>query len=333
MKLGIIGTGTIVEEFLPQLSEMKQIEIKALCATKRSYEKAEQMCKTYQIPECFCDLEELLLSDIDTVYIALPNHLHYETAMKVLQAKKNAIVEKPFASNLNEIERMIAAARENNCFLFEAITTIYLPNYKKIKQLLPSLGEIKLVSANFSQYSRRYEEFKRGEILPVFDPLKSGGAMMDLQSYNIWYLLGLFGMPKSIQYDANVEHGIDTSGMLTMSYSTFQTSATAAKDCSAPARYLIQGTKGYILQETTANVCGKVTVIYNNGEKLEFDDNKTTSRMYYEFLKFAAIIEEKDYETMYQLLELSKNVGKVQTKARMMAKIIFPADAKIIQIE
>lgn len=333
MKLGIIGTGTIVEEFLPHLKKMEQIKIEALCSTPRSLKKAQQMCETYGIPECFCSIEELLLSDIDTVYIALPNDLHYDTALKVLRAKKNAIVEKPFASNLNEIEHMISVAKENQCYLFEAITTIHLPNYHRIKELLPSIGAIKMVSANFSQYSRRYDAFLQGDIKPVFDPMKSGGVMMDLQSYNIWYMLGLFGTPDMIRYEANVENGIDTSGMLTMKYPNFISNLAAAKDSAAPAHYLIQGTKGYILQETSANICGKVTVTYNDGTKMEFDENEAQARMYYEFKRFEQVIVDQDEKTMTDLLEMSKMVGKIQTKGRMMAKIIFPADAKIIQIE
>lgn len=333
MKLGIIGTGTIIEEFLPHLKKMEQINVKALCSTTRSFSKAQQMCETYQIPECFDRIEQLLLSDIDTVYVALPNDLHYEITLQVLRAKKNAIVEKPFASNLTEIEHMITVAKENQCFLFEAITTIHLPNYKKIAELLPTIGQIKLVSANFSQYSSRYDAFMQGEIKPVFDPLKSGGVMMDLQSYNIWYMLGLFGLPEMIQYEANVEKGIDTSGMLTMKYPNFIASLIAAKDSTAPARYLIQGTKGYILQETTANICGKVTVAYTNGSKDEYDENKSAARMYYEFERFEEIISKQDTKTMFDLLEMSKDVAIIQTKARMQAKIIFPADAKTIQIE
>ena len=50
-----------------------------------------------------------------------------------------------------------------------------------MKELLPRLGDIKLVALNFSQYSSRYDNFKKGIISPSFDPNNAGGALMDLK--------------------------------------------------------------------------------------------------------------------------------------------------------
>ena len=38
MKLGIIGTGLIVQEFLPELAKLEGLEVKALLSTPRSKE-------------------------------------------------------------------------------------------------------------------------------------------------------------------------------------------------------------------------------------------------------------------------------------------------------
>ena len=83
-------------------------------------------------------------------------------------------------------------------FLWEAIINQYVPNFYKIKELLPKLGKIKIVECNFSQYSSRYNAFKEGNILPAFDYTKSGGALMDLNIYNIHFVVGLFGKPMNI---------------------------------------------------------------------------------------------------------------------------------------
>ena len=139
------------------------------------------------------------------------------------------------------------------------MTTQYLENYNKIRELLPRVGKVKLVQCNFSQYSSRYDAFCAGETPVSFDPARAGGALMDLNVYNISYIVGLFGEPNQVHYTANIERGIDTSGILTMEYNSFRAVSIAAKDCGAPARYVIQGTKGYILQKSTANWCGGVT--------------------------------------------------------------------------
>ncbi|MBR3349853.1 MAG: Gfo/Idh/MocA family oxidoreductase, partial [Solobacterium sp.] len=207
MKLGIIGTGMIVENFLPFLVKMEGLEIKALLSTPHSLDKAREMADRFGIADVTADFEELCGMDIDTVYVAVPNFMHFDYCRKALKRKLNVIVEKPMVSNLQEATQLKQLAEENQCFLFEAITTLYLGNYKKVQEWLPRIGTIKLAQSQYSQYSSRYNAFRSGEVLPAFDPAKAGGALMDLNLYNIHYIMGLFGKPESYRYYANIERG------------------------------------------------------------------------------------------------------------------------------
>lgn len=73
----------------------------------------------------------------------------------------------------------------------EAITNQYLANFTAIKEALSDIGDVKIVNINYSQYSSRYDAFKRGEIAPAFNPEMGGGALRDLNVYNIHLLVGL----------------------------------------------------------------------------------------------------------------------------------------------
>ena len=97
------------------------------------------------------------------------------------------------------------------------------------------------MNINYSQYSSRYDAFKRGEIAPAFNPEMGGGALRDLNIYNIHLLVGLFGKPHRVEYLPNVERGVDTSGILVLDYGNFKAVAIGAKDCSAEIRSTIQG--------------------------------------------------------------------------------------------
>lgn len=327
MRLGIVGTGTIVDEVLPILGGCGWLPV-AVCGTQRSRQKADRLCEEYHMEAAFCDFGAMLAEvAMDAVYIAVPNHLHHRFAMEALKAGQHVIVEKPVTSNDREARELAALAREKNLYLFEAITTVYQPNFLTIQKILPRIGKVKVVSCNYSQYSRRYDAFQRGEILPVFDPEKSGGALMDLNLYNLHYLLGLFGSPKEIAYHANVEQGIDTSGILTLDYSDFQAVSIAAKDCAAPQNYVIQGTKGYISQNIAANTCGPVTLHFNDGTEEYFDGNPS-NRLEAEFRWFARQMASGDRTECYQMLNHTLEVSKYQTQARLGAGIRFPADGQ-----
>ena len=288
-------------------------------------ELAQSLCGQYGVPQHTTNFLELL-QWVDVVYIAVPNLQHVRYARVALEAGKHVIVEKPLAPTAAQTEELVNLARHKKVFLFEAITTQYLENYAKIRELLPRIGTVKLVQCNFSQYSSRYDAFCAGDVQPAFDPACAGGALMDLGVYNVSYIVGLFGEPNQAKYTANMERGIDTSGILTMDYSGFKAVSIAAKDCAAPARYIIQGTKGYILQKSTANCCGGITFHPNEGKEEHYNLNGGRPRQAAEFEAFARALESGDQELCGRMQDTTIAVSRVLTVARRNAGIRFPCD-------
>lgn len=323
MKLGIIGSGMIVQDFLTIADMVKGMELEAILGRKASSEKINNLTNKYQIKKAYYDYDELLNdTNIDTVYIALPNHLHYEYTKKALMSHKHIICEKPFTSNLDELTELIALAKENNCLMFEAITNQYLPAYQEIKKHLPKIGKVNIISCNYSQYSSRYDDFKQGKILPAFDVNKSGGALMDLNVYNIHFVVGLFGKPDKVHYYANIEKDIDTSGILCLEYPNFKAVCIGAKDCSAPITSSIQGDKGCIRIKGPVSVLNDVKVLSNTGNS-ERITTANHHRLYDEFQTFTNCIDNQDFDTCNKMLEHSIIVMDILTKARKSANIVF----------
>ena len=120
MKLGIIGTGKIVEDALFAIEPVSQIELKAIFAREHSRQKAEDFAARYKILEVYTDYDGLLeKADVDTVYIGLINSVHYEYAKKALLKDKNVILEKPFAGTYDEAAELINLARSRKLFVFQ----------------------------------------------------------------------------------------------------------------------------------------------------------------------------------------------------------------------
>lgn len=324
MKLGIIGSGMIVQDLLSFVDTIEEIKLIAILGRKKSQKKIEALTNKYKIKKTYYNYDDLLNDEeIDTVYVALPNHLHYEYTKEALLHNKHVICEKPFTSNIDELDELIALSKERKCLLFEAITNQYLPTYKNIKDRLNELGKISLISCNYSQYSSRYNAFKKGEILPVFDINMSGGALMDLNVYNLHFVIGLFGKPENVEYFANIERGIDTSGIIILEYPTFKAVCIGAKDCAAPISSTIQGDLGCIKIDGPTSVLSDVKIIKNDKINENIEVNSNNHRMYDEFKNISKFIDNKDFNTCNLMLEHSKIVMDVLTKARKSANIVF----------
>ena len=222
MRLGIIGNGMIVRMDLPDLKKLDGVEVAAILGREQSLPKVKELCAAYQIPHAESRMERLVELGVDTVYIAVPNHLHYDYALRAMELGLNVLLEKPFASNEGESVRLRDYALSRGRFLFECVSTPYSPAYRKLEELLPQIGALRGVEARYAQRSSRYDAFCRGEIQPVFDPACSGGAMMDLNLYNLHLVVGLLGAPTGERYRAVIERGIDVRGEVTLDYPDFQ---------------------------------------------------------------------------------------------------------------
>lgn len=325
MKFGILGTGMIVKMLLRTIHTLDFEKIYVL-GTEATRKETEEIAKNYGFDKCFYDYDELLTSDVDTIYVALPNHLHYSFTKKALEANKHVICEKPFTSNYKELKDLIRIANERKLILVEAMNIHYHPTYIALKDELKLVGSIKIISMNYSQYSSRYNAFKEGIIMPAFDYKKSGGALMDINVYNIHFIVGLFGKPNSIHYQANIEHQIDTSGILTMDYGDFKVSCIGAKDCKAPIISTIQGDLGVIQINKPANQFTTFDIINNQGEIITKEYDIQFDRLHYEFQEFIEIIHTKDYDKCNKMLEISSICSELMEEARHQQGIYFLAD-------
>ena len=305
MKVGIVGNGMIVPIAIEAM-QRGGIAVTALWC--RNELKGKPIVEKYQIQNQYTDYQAFLNDDsFDTVYIGLTNALHYQYAKDAILAGKHVIVEKTFTISTVEAKELHTLALEHECMLFEAILSRYSKNYEHLKDELQKIGKIKLIQANFSKYSSRYDEFRKGVITPTFDKAYGGGALMDLNVYNIHFVIGLFGLPKKVQYYPNLaENGVDTSGILIMGYPDFQAVCTAAKDSTSDPFVIIQAEDGTIVYperlgyvrygeryDRLANLTEEIDVV------AEEDPMKN------EFLYMQEIIDTKNTEQMNAWLEKS----------------------------
>lgn len=310
MKLGILGTGMIVKDLLSTRDKL-QFESLAILGTPKSKEKTLELASRFNIDEVYFDYQKMLESDVDTLYVALPNHLHFSFASQALNKGKHVIIEKPITTSVAELDALRALAQEKNLIILEALNVHYLPAYLALKTQIASLGSLKMVTLNYSQYSSRYDDFMAGIIHPAFDGPKGGGALMDLNVYNIHFAVGLFGKPLAVNYAANMHNGVDTSGVMLLDYGSFKCVCIGAKDCKAPTTSLIQGDKGYVQLSLPVNQLTGYELALNNGDIARMSFERREHRLLYEFQAFIRIIDTLDYQAATTMLEVSSIVAGV----------------------
>ena len=321
MNICAVGTGAITKSMLKEFQRSDVLHCTAICS--RSEEKGRAMADEFGIETVYTSLETMLADPaIDLVYIASPNSIHYSQTKAALLAGKHVLCEKPFAPTVSEAEELIALAKEKHLLLFEAITTAHHPNYALIRQQLPTLGNLKTVQCTFCQYSSRYPALLAGKSSPVLDPAYKGGALMDINLYNIHFVVGLFGAPKGVHYFPNIyKNGVDTSGLLVLEYPDFTCQCVGAKDCAADNGVQIVGENGYIKVTPSASNCISAELCLRGqaAETSTYDENP----WYYEVQDIGRLIAAKDYDYCYAALDTTLAVVSVLEAARKDGKLGF----------
>ena len=324
IRIGTIGSGEIVHNILDGVSRTEGICLEAVYS--RSEEKGRALAGCYGADKVYTDMEAFLADgDIDFVYIASPNSLHYSCSRAALMAGRNVICEKPFCTKLSQAEELYALADEKGLLLIEAVPTSYLPNFAPLRDALEEIGRVRLVLANYSQHSSRYDKLKAGELPNVFNPAYAGGSLMDINYYNVYLTLALFGEPLSAEYIPNLHGGIDTSGIMNMRYADFCVSLAGAKDTWGVNYYQIEGENGYIYVNDGSNGLVSLRVVTKQGERtINLQDDP--SRWYYEVQALAKLLGSGDCEALKARRKYTLQTVRLVEETRKKAGIIFPGD-------
>ena len=324
VRIGTIGSGEIVHHVLDGVMKTEGVKLEAVYS--RTQEKAEALAKTYGADKAYTDMNALLADEsVNTVYIATPNLLHYSQAKAALLAGKNVICEKPIVTRYTQALELKEIAESKGLFLVEAAPTMFLPNFRVLRERLADIGRVRLVMSNYSQYSSRYDAVLRGERPNIFNPEFAGGALMDINYYNVLLNVALFGAPESAKYYPNIYPGLaDTSGVFMMKYADFVSTNSGAKDTWGINHFTIEGEKGYIYADES-NALKSIRVVTRSGDET-IDLQGDADRWYYEIQELTRLMLNDNYDAVSEMLAVSLGTVRIIESSRKEAGIIFPGD-------
>lgn len=155
VRFAVVGLGHIAQvAVLPGFAHAESAQLVALFSSDAA--KRREMSAQYRVDHAY-DYDEydrvLERGLVDAVYIALPNHLHCEYAVRAAQRGIHVLVEKPMAVDATECLAMIEAAEDAGVKLMVAYRLHFDPANLEAIELVRRgrLGRPRLFSSVFSQ--------------------------------------------------------------------------------------------------------------------------------------------------------------------------------------
>lgn len=327
--LGIIGTNWITDQFVQAAHETGRYQLTAVYSRKLA--TAQSFAEKYGEVTCVDDLTAFFqLEELDTIYIASPNSLHFEQAKQGILSGKNVIVEKPAFSTPAEMAEIIDLANENQVLFFEAARNIHEKSFDTIASVLAEQGNI--IGANFTymKYSSRYDAVLAGEEPNIFSPHFSGGALVDLGVYPVYAALAWFGRPQNVYYFARkIVTGVDGIGTIILRYETFDVTIQTGKIGNSDLKSEIYFENG-TLELNAVNAIEQAVLYDRNKNQTVLPVAAQANPMVEEAADFAAVIENKtdpQWGARYEeWIELARDVNEAIYLMRKHAEISFDAD-------
>jgi predicted dehydrogenase len=177
----VVGAGWISQiAFLPGVAQSGNSRVAAIVTGDRT--KAAQLAEFHGVDTIvgYDGYDALLASSkIDAVYIALPNDMHADFAIRALRAGRHVMVEKPLAVNEDESLAMIAAARKANVFLMTAYRLHNEPGTVAV------LEHIRAGAIGRTLYFQSAFSFQMASVNHRLSAKSWGGPLQDLGVYCI----------------------------------------------------------------------------------------------------------------------------------------------------
>ncbi|GAA4897700.1 Gfo/Idh/MocA family oxidoreductase [Flaviramulus aquimarinus] len=317
---GIIGLGNIAHKFATDLRTVKGVKLYGVAS--RSQEKANAFASKYNATKAY-DNYEALANDpnIDAVYIATPHALHKENTLLCLENGIAVLCEKPFAMNADEVDNMIAKAKEKKVLLMEALWTYFLPHYQFVLSELKkeTYGKLIKLEADFGFY-RAFDNTSR-----VFNKSLGGGSLLDIGIYPIFAALSTLGNPKHIEAKATYfENGADSSCDMVFYYDSITKAYLKSTLLKAtPGEAIFYCKKGIIKINGGFHSPSTVTITPKHGKAETIDFNYKTIGYNYEIIHFNEHLRQGKTESDIMTFEFSQQLIKTLDNVRRIINLDY----------
>jgi scyllo-inositol 2-dehydrogenase (NADP+) len=247
--VGLIGFGLAGRAFHAQVIRATPGLRLAAIVQRRGNEAAEK----YPDARVVRSVDELLeIREIRLVVIATPNETHAPIARQCLEAGRDVVVDKPFATTLNEAAELVELARKCGRLITVYQNRRYDGDFQAIRQIVAdgTLGRIVRFETN---YDRFRPELKPGAWRERVGP--GSGILFDIAPHLIDHALVLFGLPEAVTADVRIERPVavvDDSFDVMLHYPGGMRAELRSTMLAVEPRprFVLHGTRGSFVKQT-----------------------------------------------------------------------------------
>lgn len=180
IRWGVLGAAAIaIGRTMPAINEAPSATLLALAS--RDSAKGRVVADQFSIPRVYATYEALLADpEIDAVYVPLPNQLHFEWAMRSLQAGKHVLCEKPLCISAEQVAKLCVERDRTGKHIEEGFAFRNHPQWAKLEALISAgtIGEVRAVHCTLAKQFLDPNDVRN-------NLEAGGGALYDLGSYAI----------------------------------------------------------------------------------------------------------------------------------------------------
>jgi predicted dehydrogenase len=310
LRLGILSTANINRRLLTGARLTREVDVVAVAS--RDADRARAYADEQRIERAYGSYEALLAdTDVDAVYIPLPNSLHVPWTLRALEAGKHVLCEKPLSPDPDAVERLFDAAERAGLLLMEAFMYRHHPQTKRLVELVAgdAIGELRLVVSCFSFPLTALGDIRMNAEL-------EGGALLDVGCYCVHGSRQLAGEPELVtSQQVTATSGVDARLVATL---RFPRDVLAHFDCGfdVPHRSCLEavGSDGTLVVADPWHIT-RTGIELRRGDEVEHIDVPQADRFQLELENFARAVRGEEEP----LLGRADAVGQARALALVLA--------------
>ena len=312
LKIGLIGCSRVAKnKIIPAINSLDFISINSIGS--RSKSKAEEWAKKIGC-ETFGNYEDVISSDVDCVYISLPDGLHEEWSIKASEAGLHVLCEKSSTTTYDSAKKMTDASNSANTRILECFSFRFHPQHSKVLELIQNneIGQIKNFVGNFGYPMPDVNNIRLKKEL-------GGGILNDACCYPICASRIIFkeepiGVMSNLDIDPIL--GVDVSSSAFLMYDNKTAYTEAGFNRNFKSNYEIWGSEGNIK-------VNRAYAVPNNFEtKIEIEKNDMTEIIRNIPIDQTALMIKVFYEDIMKITKCSFNFEReLLSQARVMEAV------------